>query len=549
MKRNILIFLLLASSIFSFAQRDSIKINELEQKVSRLKEKQESNIELLNLVLQCLGIFVAVGFSASLFFTIRNETRNTQLFNDYKADKEVQNQRNTNLYNSFLLDKETQDTRSTNVYNTFLKDKETQDERSSNLYNLFLKDKETEKTTIETTEKTIALVNRTLELAVQASERSAKSLQIRLSNILGLIEKDSINLIKNSGAFEEDKNLTTRREIQNEIHKLGGKIEGLENNLVILDQEGLDESKVIKLSPYATFIKGADQYLKEEFDDAIETWTTLLNTEIKGAEPDKLKSLTYYWIGYLNNNLGKFNDGIQNFRNAEQICIDSRRYELQRMQIETRFFNNENSFSISSDLEKLLKRLEDDESLTVSQRKNRTSKVLNTLGNVYYSNFMTATEVEEKKKFLMQSKETFLKVLNITSETEIEAKIKAMDNEDKDKQKWVIYGLAESMFHIDEENKKIAISLFDKEVIRLAEREYENREEKRTKVLAKTSQLLCLYRINPDDKDKLENVRAMIEIPLSDLNTRLTIYSQLVRKNIEYREFKNDLKQIIDGKV
>ena len=124
-----------------------------------------------------------------------------------------------------------------------------------------------------------------------------------------------------------------------------------------------------------------------------------------------------------------------------------------------------------------------------------------------------------------------------------------MDKSEKDKQKWVIFGLAETMYHIDEENKKIAIKLFDKEVINLAEREYENREEKRTKVLAKTCQLICHYRINPNDTDKLDNDRAMIELPLSDLNKRLTIYSQLVRKNVEYDEFKKHLKSIIDKQV
>jgi hypothetical protein len=105
------------------------------------------------------------------------------------------------------------------------------------------------------------------------------------------------------------------------------------------------------------------------------------------------------------------------------------------------------------------------------------------------------------------------------------------------------------MYHIDEENKKIAIALFEKEVITLAEREYDTREEKRTKVLAKSCQLLCWQRINPNDKEKLENIRAMIEIPLSDLNDSLTIYSQILRRNIEYSEFKNQLKLVINNKI
>ncbi len=97
------------------------------------------------------------------------------------------------------------------------------------------------------------------------------------------------------------------------------------------------------MSPYATFIKGIDQYLKEQFDNAIKTWTNLLESDFKCVDQEKLKSLTFYWIGYLHNNRGQFVDGLENFDKAEKLCTDSRKYELQRMKIETRFFNNEDS--------------------------------------------------------------------------------------------------------------------------------------------------------------------------------------------------------------
>lgn len=518
-----LIFLLVIFTLTSYSQDSSkVKLNEkenstiheLQRNINTLKDKQENNIELINTILTVLGVFLAIGFGSSLIYSVRSEIKNSKLFNDYKTDRDNQEQ------------------------------------RSNELYKMFLQDRQDEKNTIETTERTIALVNRTLELAVQASERSAKSLQIRLKNILEQIEKESNNLIKKCNAFDDDKNLTAKKQTQNEIHRIGNKIEGLENNLVILDQEGLDDSQMIKLTPYSKFIKGANQYLNEQFDDAISIWTELLDEEIKGADADKLKSLTYYWIGYVNNNLANFDEGNRNFQEAEKLTKTARKYELQRMQIETRFFNNEKPSSISKDFEKLLTLIGSDNQLTDAQKHSRKSKVLNTLGNVYYSIFKEAKDDNEKMEFLKKSKETFFEVLNIKSDHEIINAVNEMDNETKDKQKWVLFGLAESMYHIDNsENRKIAIELFEKEIIKLAETEYENREEKRTKVLAKTCQLLCSYRINPKDKDKLENLRAMIEIPLSDLNHQLTIYSQLVRKNIEYTEFKSQLKQIIDGKI
>jgi hypothetical protein len=526
-------------------------IKSLQMKFDLVKEKSDNHIQTMNFYLTVMGILLALGFSASVYLTTRNENRAKEVFEMYNIDKGNQDKKDDEIYNMFKSDKASQDNRVNELFTMFKQDRQNQDTRSNELYKMFLEDrkKNEQAEEIKTTETTIALVNRTLELAVQASERSARSLQIRLENILDSIETESIKLVENSGAFEDDKNLTLKREIQTEIHRIANKIEGLENNLVILDQEGIDKQKAIKLTPYATFIKGTDQYLKEQFSDALATWETLLRTELQCYETDKLKSLIYYWIGYLNNNLLKFKDGIINFANAEKLCEDSRKYELQRMQIETRFFSNESPEVISEDLEKLLNKVENDLSLSTTVKKNRTSKILNTLGNVYYSNYRTTNIEKLKLEYLKKSKKTFLDVLNLTDDSIIEQSIRDMDKAEKDKQKWVIFGLAESMYHIDEKNKEIAIKLFEKEVINLAEREYENREEKRTKVLAKTCQLICHYRINKEDADKLDNDRAMIELPLSDLNKQLTIYSQLVRKNVEYEEFKNHLKDIISKKV
>jgi hypothetical protein len=492
------------------------EIDKLYSEIALIKSKQDGNINTLNWILGFLGTLLLGGFIVSVNASNKNESRSKELFDMYKIDKSNNDNRNNELYGMFLDDRE-----------------------------------KSEQTAIKTTETTIALVNRTLELAVQASERSSKSLQIRLSNILNSIEKESIELIKESKSFDDDRKLTTKRENQNEIHRLGNKIEGLENNLVILDQDGLDNSQVIKLSPYATFIKGIDQYLKEQFDDAIKTWTNLLESDFKCVDQEKLKSLTFYWIGYLHNNRGEFEDGLKNFEEAEKLCTDSRKYELQRMKVETRFFNNEDSTSIANELNDIITEINVDDTLKnkISIKKARLAKVLNTLGNVYYSSYGNTENQELKKTLLNQSKTTFLQVLNIEENENIIDKIAEIESEDKNKLKWDIYGLAESMYHIDEENKKIAIALFEKEVITLAEREYDTREEKRTKVLAKSCQLLCWQRINPNDKEKLENIRAMIEIPLSDLNDSLTIYSQILRRNIEYSEFKNQLKLVINNKI
>jgi hypothetical protein len=486
-------------------------INELENDIIVLKTKQECNVFILNIIITFLTIFFSIGFGMSIKSSWNNESRAKEIFEMYKFDKKNGDIRNDEMFQMFLTDKE-----------------------------------KNEKSAIETTEKTINLVNRTLELAVQASERSAKSLKIRLENILKQIDAESYQLIvKKAEAFVDDKNLTSKKTHQTEILKIGNKIEGLENNLIILDQDGLEESQKIKLTPYVTFIKGTDHYLKEHYNDAEIIWLELLKDLNNDQKSKKLKSLINYWLGYLKNNLNKFGDAVKYFKAAEKLCSndDSRRFELERMIIETQFFNGVDETIIIDELNVLCEKIE---KVNNKDANNRLPKVWNTLGNVYY---VKARKSEFKdKESLKSSKINFLKVLDIEeniSLDDIDSRIKKISDIEGRVKIWSIYGLAETMYYIDKnENRDVAIKLFKNYVFSLAEKEYDGREEKRTKVLAKTCQLLCQLRIDINDKEKLKNLRAMIEIPLSDLDDSLTVYSQLDRKNIKFSEFKNLLIEL-----
>lgn len=535
------LFILIAFILCLFnsnAQNDTLKkvientieksesIKQVENKLELVKEKSENHIQLMTFFLTIMGILLTLGFGASLYITIRNENRAKEVFEMYKVDKI------------------SQDSREDEIYKMFKTDKTNQDKRADEMYKLFIEDRKNEKSTLESTATTITLVRDTLQLAKDASDRSSKSLFKRLQNILDVIEKECKKIIKESEAFDDGKNLILRKFIQTEIHRVGNKIEGLENNLVILDADG---ENVLSLTPYSTFIKGADQYLKDQYEEALITWEKLTTQEIKGVD-ENLLCLTYYWIGYLNNNLANFKDGQVNFLKAETITTNQRKYELRRLQIETKFFNNENIESIIEELNALLQKIGNDTDLQNDTKKSIKSKVLNTLGNIYYTSSKETNDPLKKLESLNSSKKCFLEVLNITDDTNIISAIAKLEKDEKNTQKWVIYGLAETMFHISE-NKTSAIEIFKDEVIGLAELEYENREEKRTKVLAKTCLLLCHYRIDETNKQQFEKDKMMIDILLKDLDKNLTIYSQLERKNVKYTVFKENIKQIVDGKI
>lgn len=393
-----------------------------------------------------------------------------------------------------------------------------------------------ENSIFEESQKTLTLVNETLLLATEASKRASKSLENRLRSTLDNLEKESLRIIEKSRAFIDDKNLTTDSDICAEIHRVGRKIEGLENNLIIL------EGNQISLKPYCNFIRATDSYLDELFDQAIDYIDEVLYV---GETDNKLKSLAYFWKGYILNNLGKFDEAHSEFRNANQNISDSRKYELSRIELETRFFNNDNPETIVQEFESLVQLIEDDKQSDTKQiLDSRKAKVKTTLGNIYYQ--LGVSKNNGQNNYFKKSIDIFSSLLDLNmeklAENDIVDTIKR--NKNRDKLKWTIFGLAESMYQ-DDYKKDIAIDIFKQVVYHAAENEFLNREEKRTKVLAKMTQLICDLRVN-ESQTRIMQTKSLVESALGGVDKRLTIYSQLQRKNVNRDVFRNDLENLLD---
>ena len=470
--------------------------------IEKLKSAQENYDKRVNFVIIILTILLAFGTGFSIAGFIRAEIRETKAFKMTLENAQEAKQ-------------------------------------SSN------DSKKRENTVFEDSHKIMTLVNATLTMANEASKRASKSFETRLNKAIEAYEKNSRIIIEDSGAYEDDKNLTTNKVICSDIHRVGRKIEGIvEHNLIVLEDSN------VSLQPFCIFIRGADSYLSEHFGEALDYWSAvsiLPNAEVK------LRSLSYYWIGYVNNNLGKFTKAIGSFKKAQELATDSRKYEIQRIQLETQFFNNEPINQIIDDLKSLLVLIEKDESgesthILVS----RKTKVLTTLGNVYYQLGNQSNLGKERKQYYNESKKIFADLLNIKEGEDVFAKIYSLDNYKKDKSKWIIFGYTESLYKLaseDNDNEKInlAIELFKKVVYSLAENEFLNREEKRTKVLAKTTQLICSVRAN-DDEGTISNTKSHVEAALS-IDTFLTIYSQIQRRNVNRQIFIEDLDKLLSRRA
>ena len=105
------------------------------------------------------------------------------------------------------------------------------EKRSSEIHQLAIESshtsKERENKIFDASQKTLSLVNDTLQLAYDASKRASKSLENRLKKTMECLNKDSLEIIEQSQAFYDDKNLTIDKDICSEIHRIGRKIEGL----------------------------------------------------------------------------------------------------------------------------------------------------------------------------------------------------------------------------------------------------------------------------------------------------------------------------------
>lgn len=357
-------------------------------------------------------------------------------------------------------------------------------------------------------------MNETLGLAKEASARASKSLANRLGRTAKDLEKQAGHLIEEVEAYKEDKNLVAKHDRTSRVHSLGSKIKALENNLVILEDETID------LGPLSCIVTGIDSHLHEGYEEAIDYWERAATH--KEASP-AMRSLAYYWLGYIHNNLHDFGTAVHNLDNALQYADGTRRFEIRRLQIESRFFNLEDGNELIAQLEQLLAEFNKDLA-TVESREtaNRRIRIETTLGNIC---FEIGNETGDHK-YYARSIELFESALKITAD------------------KWAWFGLAESLYYLGDKSR--AVEIYANCVLREAEKEFLTREEKRTKVLAKTTQLICLIRAGSQEqhiKDRYDEVISLV----AELDGRLTVYSQMQRRNVSKDQFLEDLKFLMRG--
>lgn len=66
--------------------------------------------------------------------------------------------------------------------------------------------------------------------------------------------------------------------------------------------------------------------------------------------------------------------------------------------------------------------------------------------------------------------------------------------------------------------------------------------------MAKTTQLFCSIR-SGEDKNTVRNIKSQVESALSGVDKRLTVYSQLQRRNVKRETFREDLSKLLESSI
>lgn len=480
---------------------DGEKVKKLTETVQELKTQNavlnKSVDQLSSFVFGFVGLIsfiLIIGTGTSLWSWNTDRKRLNDVY-DVAKKKEEENTKRENLLHE----------RQDYLYELSLKREEESSERDRHIFG-------------QSTE-TLTLVNQTLELARDASERASKGLEDRLNRQHKNLEQEASDLLDESKAYKNFKVLVEDSNFRSNLKTLASEITSLQTNQNILDKEVL-------LHPNCCFIKAMESHLDQHFKPAIKYWK---KAEEHEKSEDSLRIMSSFWIGYEQNNLGDFEDATGSFEKASSLAKGHMAYELERIKIESKFFDfpKFTTQKILPEMESLYERIKVDKENKSEEFQKVMSSISGTLGNIYYQfgNELSSKDEtrEEAEEYYKKAKATFYK-----------APIK---------NKWTWFGYAESCYKLGEYEE--SVDCFLNKVKNEAEFEYSTRLEPRTKVLGQTTVLICSIRV----KSLNENVKPLINLIKSTLGTvdkRLTVYSQFQRRNVSKKQFNADLDQLME---
>lgn len=181
---------------------------------------------------------------------------------------------------------------------------------------------------LQTSQRTLGLVNDTLELAREATDRAAHMMERRATSSLNAIERRAEGLLL--GIFERGnfREVVESAECRSSVHGLAAELSRIEGYLLLQE---------IQLPPYCQFVAGIHSYLEDDTERALDALRHLA----QDPTHPQLQRFALYWAGDLNRDLGAYSAANHQFQLAqEHLSWESNEaFELRRIIIETEFFD------------------------------------------------------------------------------------------------------------------------------------------------------------------------------------------------------------------
>lgn len=180
---------------------------------------------------------------------------------------------------------------------------------------------------LEQSQTTLSLVNDTLELAKEANDRAMQSTKDKAQARIDEIEERSQMLLLDVFTEEEFELIITDTHRRNELHDIASELRSLEGYLSLQD---------IKLGQYTKFVKALDQFL---LDDTLAAIHALRLGAQEGSVGD-LEHFAEYWLGYMLTTIGEYDEALRKFGHDKLQLKpgDPEYFQLERIIAETEFF-------------------------------------------------------------------------------------------------------------------------------------------------------------------------------------------------------------------
>lgn len=441
---------------------------------------------------------------------------------------------------------------------------------------------------LEQSQTTLSLVNDTLQLAKEANDRAMQSMESKAQSRIDEIEERSQTLLLDVFTQEEFELIINDARRRDELHDIAAELRSLEGYLSLQD---------IELPQYTKFIKALDQFLLDDTEAAIHA---LRLASQEGAVGD-LQRFVEYWLGYMLTTVGEYDEAIRKFRHDELELKhdDAEFFQLERIIAETEFFltaktnaqsetSNRQGRVVTSPPERfklvaeLLDRLFElaeklEESANQHAKHHTRLEIARTRADIYewvaydsdhLDDPLDPDEIVKADAVLSrhQGAQGATKAVDFVSSDaweELQApdafrtwalrRARAICEEVSDRNLDLEFALAECLFKLGEH--EIADAAFDSAEHAL-HHEFGELHEKRRSASIHQSVLICHSRLlklrEKDPSQKRELVRRVLEASRDTLDVlkdmrqgRVTIFSQIQRRNITQAEFKDEVREIV----